>query len=93
MIPHPERGRSQQVKSFMNIKVKFFASLKESLGIPDTEVNDSTVKNVTDAWSKATGDKPVPDNLLCAVNHQHVELDHSVQDGDEIAFFPPVTGG
>ncbi len=28
-----------------------------------------------------------------AVNQEHVKLDHPVADGDEVAFFPPVTGG
>lgn len=28
-----------------------------------------------------------------AVNHEHVSLDHAVGDGDEVAIFPPVTGG
>lgn len=29
----------------------------------------------------------------CAVNHEHVERDAPIRDGDEVAFFPPVTGG
>ena len=28
-----------------------------------------------------------------AVNHDYVGFDHPVRDGDEVAFFPPVTGG
>jgi molybdopterin synthase sulfur carrier subunit len=28
-----------------------------------------------------------------AVNQEHVRLDHPVRPGDEVAFFPPVTGG
>jgi molybdopterin synthase sulfur carrier subunit len=28
-----------------------------------------------------------------AVNQEHVDLDHPVHPGDEVAFFPPVTGG
>ncbi|MDD1617761.1 MAG: hypothetical protein CG439_2829, partial [Methylococcaceae bacterium NSP1-2] len=32
-------------------------------------------------------------NVLAAVNMDYVSLDYNVQDGDEVAFFPPVTGG
>ena len=32
-------------------------------------------------------------NLRCAVNQDMAKLDAPIQDGDEIAFFPPVTGG
>lgn len=28
-----------------------------------------------------------------AVNQEHVDIGHPVSDGDEVAFFPPVTGG
>jgi molybdopterin synthase sulfur carrier subunit len=32
-------------------------------------------------------------NIRIAVNQEYVDIDHPVQAGDEIAFFPPVTGG
>jgi len=31
--------------------------------------------------------------LLCAINQDMAELEDSVKAGDEVAFFPPVTGG
>ena len=34
-----------------------------------------------------------PARLRAAVNHTHVGFDAAVTDGDEVAFFPPVTGG
>ena len=33
------------------------------------------------------------DNLMCARNQELCGLDQELADGDEIAFFPPVTGG
>lgn len=35
----------------------------------------------------------LPDNTLMAVNMDYVDADHPVNSGDEVAFFPPVTGG
>ena len=39
------------------------------------------------------GPEPLAGNLLSAVNLEYAEGDHPVADGDEVAFFPPVTGG
>jgi molybdopterin synthase sulfur carrier subunit len=33
------------------------------------------------------------DRLRAAVNQEHASFDTAISDGDEIAFFPPVTGG
>ena len=34
-----------------------------------------------------------PPHTLVAVNLEYVDPSHPVRDGDEVAFFPPVTGG
>ncbi|SFJ77799.1 molybdopterin synthase subunit MoaD [Methylophaga sulfidovorans] len=75
----------------MSIQVKFFASLREKLGQSDMELTAATTAQ--DAWNQATQNKPVPDNLLVAINLDYAKLDTPLQDGDEVAFFPPVTGG
>lgn len=77
----------------MPIQVKYFASLRERLGLSEASVDAETVATVQDVWNRATPDQAMPSNLLMAVNHEHAELDHPVKDGDEVAFFPPVTGG
>jgi molybdopterin synthase sulfur carrier subunit len=38
-------------------------------------------------------DLPIPGNALVAINQQYADFNASVKEGDEIAFFPPVTGG
>lgn len=77
----------------MMIKVKFFASLREHVGCADTEVAENMVKTVNDVWNKVTNDMALPENTLMAINMDYVEASHQVKAGDEVAFFPPVTGG
>jgi len=77
----------------MQLKVKFFASLSEQTGLTETTVDTDSPATVLDTWNLATGDQTLPVNILCAINMAYARLDDSVSDGDEIAFFPPVTGG
>jgi len=76
----------------MAIKVKFFASLREYVGQTELDLADE-VASVSEVWSKATNDMLMPENTLMAVNMDYVDGSHSVSVGDEVAFFPPVTGG
>ena len=75
------------------ITVKFFSSLRESLNISSNSINSTGIQTVVDAWNKATDGAEMPENILVAINMDYVERNHKVQDGDEVAFFPPVTGG
>ncbi len=76
----------------MTISVRFFASLSEQLGIKETTVEIDSIRSMSDVWARVTDQSP-PDSLLCARNHAYVAFNDSVQDGDEVAFFPPVNGG
>ena len=76
----------------MTISVKFFASLREQVGRGETSLEASPDLTVKQVWS-ASCSIDMPANTLCAVNMEYVDLNQSVNDGDEVAFFPPVTGG
>ena len=77
----------------MAIKVKFFASLREQLTKSIDQVDATGLNTVSDVWEKATSTKLIPSHVLCSVNLEHREPHEQVSDGDEVAFFPPVTGG
>jgi len=77
----------------MSIKVRYFASLKESQGRSEDNLPYTPNASVRDIWQQANHDSPLPAHTLAAVNMEYVNYDHSVNDGDEVAFFPPVTGG
>jgi len=77
----------------MSIKVRYFASLKESIGRAEDELVFVGINSVADVWVNANENTDRPNNILAAVNMEYVEFDHLVHDGDEVAFFPPVTGG
>jgi molybdopterin synthase sulfur carrier subunit len=76
----------------MTIEVKFFASLRERLGRGDAQLNTDEATTVAEVWQRCTT-QAMPANVLMAVNLEYVHAEHPVHDGDEVAFFPPVTGG
>ena len=83
------------------IAVHYFASIREALGCEHETLDlpdgvDSVDQLITwlvsehgNAWNEVLGDKTV----MVAVNHEMADRDTAVRAGDEIAFFPPVTGG
>jgi sulfur-carrier protein len=77
----------------MPIQVKYFASLRERMGRSGDTVAASETLTVADVWSRAAKGAALPPNTLIAVNMEYSRLDDTVKEGDEVAFFPPVTGG
>jgi molybdopterin synthase sulfur carrier subunit len=85
----------------VKVKLLFFASLREQLGTPGEEVDlPSGVTTVAalrehliqrgGAYGKAFGGKAL---VRAAVNQDMVQPSAPIKAGDEVAFFPPVTGG
>lgn len=78
----------------MSIKVRYFASMRDRMGKGDATVNFSgATMTVSDVWRAAATETPMPESTLIAINMEYTDANAVVKDGDEVAFFPPVTGG
>lgn len=83
------------------IAVHYFASVRENLGADleklELPAEVQTVEQLVtyladkhgDKWAQVLGEKAV----LVAVNHEMSDRTATIANGDEVAFFPPVTGG
>jgi sulfur-carrier protein len=81
------------------IRIIFFAQLRESLGIGEIqwpldqhEKLESLIlalQSQSESWCKALSNQ----NLLMSINKEFAKPDSIIKPGDEVAFFPPVTGG
>lgn len=77
----------------MKVKVRLFASLREEVGVKETEVELETGATANSLWRKVVQDKDMPRGVMTAVNLDYAGPETKLSDGDEVAFFPPVTGG
>lgn len=80
------------------INIMFFASLRERLDVSNVVIDYQDNLSVNDVISVLqASDKRyellAEQDVLTAVNHALCSKEESIKDGDEIAFFPPVTGG
>ena len=85
----------------MKVRVLYFAALREQLGTPGEELElPAEVTSVAglrtylmrrgESWQAVLGDKKL---VRIAVNQEMVSPVSAIRPGDEVAFFPPVTGG
>jgi sulfur-carrier protein len=77
----------------MSIKVKFFARMRDEAGLSSGEVDFIEGISTSDIWSQLTKNAEFPESVMIAVNLEYTSGEPSLKDGDEVAFFPPVTGG
>lgn len=81
----------------MTVRVLYFANLRESIGTgrEDVELPDgvTTVAAFRSHLGQRHESLLTMKNLRCAVNQKMCGLETTITEGDEVAFFPPVTGG
>lgn len=83
------------------MKVLYFAWLRQRIGVAAEEFDlPAEVKTVDDlmTWLGAKGPGYAKgfaqrETLRAAVNYEYVPFEHKISNTDEVAFFPPVTGG
>ena len=77
----------------MTITVRYFATLREQLGRAEDQLETSAPLTAEEVWAQATNQQPWVERVLVAINMEYASPTDLVNDGDEVAFFPPVTGG
>jgi sulfur-carrier protein len=79
------------------IRVRFFASLREAVGSGEIEITDAGVSTASDVFRLSAQQFPALEQFrrtaLVAVNDSYGSWESVVSPGDEVAFFPPVSGG
>jgi len=82
------------------LKIIYFAALRREIGVGEESVSPpaeiATVAQLVD-WLKGRSANHAKalsaPRLMAAVNQDHAAMDAAVSAADEVAFFPPVTGG
>ena len=83
------------------VTILYFARLRQSLGLaiervelPPGAASVNGLREMLRARGGAWTEELAPDRAVCiAVNQEMAERETALRHGDEVAFFPPVTGG
>ncbi len=77
----------------MRVRVRLFASLRETAGVPEASLELPAGSTAEDAWGRLAGDfpslAPRRASLAVSVNRRYARFDTVLQDGDELVFLPP----
>ena len=77
----------------MSISIKYFANLRELIGRSEDKIEYREGMTVTDIWNLVKGNVHDSTAYLTALNMEYTNNNTVVKDGDEVAFFPKVSGG
>jgi len=81
----------------MQIRVLYFATLRDRAGVREESLSIPAESTVSDL-KQALGERhqslgPALDSVLVSVNREYAFPGEQLADGDEVAIFPPVSGG
>lgn len=81
----------------MRVRVLYFAVLRDIAGTSSADVELPAGARAQDLWERLrsqhealSGYRQPP---MVAVNEEYVQAAHTLREGDEVAFIPPVAGG
>ena len=81
----------------MKVQLKFFSILRGRFGVSEKEIEIQGPKEAREIFYALFEDRTVAEGLIrftrFAVNGEYVPVETLVQDGNELAFIPPVSGG
>ena len=81
----------------MRVTVRLFARLRDIAGAAEIARDVAPGTTIGAVWAELARDFPnlaaYERSISSAVNADYARMDREVQDGDEIAFLPPVSGG
>ena len=77
----------------MIIVVKYFASIGDAVGKTSEKLVLQHEMTVGEVWTDVSKNIKYAGKVMTAVNHEYVDENHLLKNEDEVAFFPPVTGG
>ncbi|MCJ8343946.1 MoaD/ThiS family protein [bacterium] len=81
----------------MKIRLEYFAIYRDLLGKASEEVelqDDISIKELFLLKTDSLNDRDeLLESTVFAVNSEYEDADYMIQDGDEIVFIPPVSGG
>jgi molybdopterin converting factor subunit 1 len=76
----------------MDVTVRLFAGLRERAGTAERRIELPAGASLADVWPALDlGEEP--EGLLFAVNRKYAPADTQLEEGDEVALIPPVSGG
>ncbi|MDT4953448.1 MAG: MoaE-MoaD fusion protein [Acidobacteriota bacterium] len=97
MTAQPEQPTKQSVDS-ISVRVLFFGAARDSIGHDEVELNLRAPATAASAFAEILSRYPELQrrfgrSLLFAVNQEYARGESLVSEGDELALFPPVSGG
>ena len=82
------------------MKILYFANIRQTIGIIEEQIDidetytvEEIIKILVKKNEKYKNAFSNIDNIKCSINLNYVKLNAKVKNTDELAFFPPVTGG